>query len=78
MPRDDRRAFAFAAGKQAFEIGHDIAALGLGRLMATLAIGLQNGPYLLKITDVCAGGLRGMQVKRQQGDGRNEGRVNVC
>ena len=48
MPRGDGHAFAFAAREEAFEIGHHIAALGFGRLMTSLAIRLQNGPYLLK------------------------------
>ena len=40
MLGNNRCAFAIAAGKQPLELGHHIAALGLGRLVAALAIGL--------------------------------------
>src|SRR5665213_99058 len=48
---DNRRAFAIAAREEAFELGHDITALVFCGLMATLAIGLQDGPNVVIVTD---------------------------
>src|SRR5437660_4285367 len=48
----DSRAFAVSAREQPFEIRHDITAFGFGRLMATLAIRLEDRTDLPVITDL--------------------------
>ena len=54
---DDRFLFALTGSKQAIEGGHDVVALVLGWLMATMALGLKNGPDLAVVTDRFFGGL---------------------
>ena len=53
IAREHRRGLvlAVAAREELREIRHHVAALRLGRLMATLTIGLQNGANLLVVTD---------------------------
>ena len=52
---NDRRRSAFAAAQQAGQGGHLVAALGFGRLMAAIAIGLQQRLDLFAIADLAAG-----------------------
>src|ERR1041385_529652 len=48
-------AFVTAAAEQLFELRHRESALGLGGLMAALAVGLKNGPDLAVITHLRGG-----------------------
>jgi hypothetical protein len=49
---NDRRAFAVSASEEAFEIGHHVAALILGGLMAALAVSLEDRADLAVVADV--------------------------
>ena len=56
MAGDDGRALGVTAGQQPFEIPHRIAALGFGRLMAALAVGLEYGTDVTVIARLGGGG----------------------
>src|SRR5207248_3154284 len=49
---DNRGRLRLAAGEQAIELSHHVSAAGLGGLMATLALRLEDGAYLLVVADL--------------------------
>ena len=51
VTRDDRNAVLFSTFHHLLEAGHHVTALGLGRLMASLAVGLKNRPNVVIETD---------------------------
>ena len=60
--RHDRRVARLAARQQLGEVGHDIFAAGLGRLVAALALGLKDRAHLLVIAD--RAGPAGLGIRR--------------
>ena len=55
LPGDDGRVAALAPLEHAVERRHHVAAAGLGRLVAALALGLEDRPDLLVIADLRPG-----------------------
>ena len=71
---NNRRRSAFAAAKKTLPGGHLVVALGFGRLMAAIAIGLQQRLDLFAIADLAAGLARFGKRRRPvavEGDRRN-------
>jgi len=61
----------FAPREELGEIGHDIAALGLGRLMAALALRLEDGADLFVVADRSVGVLHFHFLWRHRAKGGN-------
>ena len=55
LARDNGRRPALAALQKTLQRGHLVVALGLGRLMASIAIGLKQWLDLLAVADLVAG-----------------------
>src|SRR5439155_1454091 len=70
--RDDGLLARLAAGEELVEDGHDELAAGLGRLVAALAVGLEDRPDLLIVADRRFGaeGGRGAECERKGEPGR--------
>ena len=64
LARHDRLVLALAARKQLGESRHHILALGLGRLMAAVALALENRPDVAVKTDLLRLGLLGVGAYR--------------
>ncbi len=67
---DDRRGTAFASFEQAREVRHLVVAGLLRRLMAALALALQDGAHLLMEADLGGRRIRGAQRHGERGGHR--------